>query len=216
MEHNDILNIHHLSVRLDGTQLFHGVSLSVKMGEKITIAGPSGSGKSTLLRCVLGFVPFDGEIRIAGITLNARTVWQSRRQMAYVAQEPELGGGTVQEVLARPFSYKANQGLAYHREEVDRLFDIFLLPSPLLHKDMASLSGGEKQRVALIGALLLRRPLLLLDEAASALDGEAKKQVRAYLSGREDLAIVSVSHDVHDFVFSGGVYDLPKLATGDS
>lgn len=216
MEHNDILKIQNLSVRLDDTQLFRGISLAVNVGEKITIAGPSGSGKSTLLRCVLGFVPFEGEICIGGTPLYARTVWQLRRQLAYVAQEPELGDGTVQELLARPFSYKANQGLAYGREEVGQLFEHFRLPLPLLHKDITTLSGGEKQRVALIGALLLRRPLLLLDEAASALDGEAKKQVRAYLSGREDLAIVSVSHDVRDFVFNGGVYHLPDLATGDS
>lgn len=208
------LTTHNLSVALDEKTLFHGVSFSVKRGEKITITGRSGSGKSTLLRCILGFVPFDGEIIVQGIPLTIDSVWKVRQNMAYVAQEPELGGKLVRDVLAGPFSYKANHGLVYDHEEVDRLFDAFLLPKFLQDKEMNSLSGGEKQRIALIAALLLQRPLLLLDEAASALDSDAKKHVREYLSSRKDLAILSVSHDVHDFVFQDALYDIHDLASG--
>ena len=169
-----LLSIENLSVSLNGTPLFKDVTLGIRSGEKLTLTGPSGSGKSTLLRCVLGFVPFTGVIRVDGISLDARSVWHLRRNIAYVAQEPDLGEGLVEETLRMPLTYRANRTLSWTPREVDALFEAFLLSPELRAKQMAMLSGGEKQRVALIAALLLRRPILLLDEAGSALDGAAK------------------------------------------
>ncbi|MCK5863361.1 MAG: energy-coupling factor ABC transporter ATP-binding protein, partial [Candidatus Hydrogenedentes bacterium] len=77
-------------------------------------------------------------------------------------------------------------------------------------------SGGEKQRIALIAALLLHRPLLLLDEAASALDNTTKQGVREYLRNRKDLTILSVSHDIRDFSLSDSVIDITQLKNGAS
>jgi len=71
------------------------------------------------------------------------------------------------------------------------------------------LSGGEKQRLALVSALLLDRPILLLDEASAALDAEAKRAVAAHLSGMHDLTVLSVSHDAEWQGFSNRVIDLP-------
>jgi putative ABC transport system ATP-binding protein len=202
--------IDNLSVHFQGTRLFDGFSLAVNCGEKITIAGPSGGGKSTLLRCIMGFTPATkGIIRIFDRELTASSIWQLRGKMAYVAQEPELGAGTVRAALMRPFGYRINGDLSYDEEEALRLFSIFRLPASLLDKDIPLLSGGEKQRVALVAALLLQRPILLLDEAASALDGASKEVVRTYLCARTDLTILSVSHDIRDFSLSETVVTIP-------
>lgn len=209
-----LLRLADLQVEQGGVSLFDRLFLTLNPGEKATLKGPSGSGKSTLLRCIVGFVPFRGTVEIKGQPLDAHSVWKLRRMMAYVAQEPDLGDGTVQEALVRPFSYCANHALHFEQPAADLLFERFMLPPGLRDKRMSEISGGEKQRVALVGALLLERPLLLLDEAASALDSDAKKAVKDYLCDRADLTVLSVSHDVRDFVLSDRVLDMRELAGG--
>ncbi len=216
MTDTSFLYLNNLTVDFEHVTLFRGVSLSLKAGDKVTLSGPSGSGKSTILRCIIGFVPFEGTICLNSEPLTAQSVWRLRQKIAYVAQEPDLGPGTVEEALARPFTYKANQELSLNPQEVNLLFDHFLLPASLQSKEMGTLSGGEKQRVALISALLLKRPLLLLDEAASALDTESKGRVRDYLRAQSDITILSVSHDTRDFILSETMLNIQNLSCGES
>ncbi|MFA7692040.1 MAG: ATP-binding cassette domain-containing protein [Candidatus Hydrogenedentes bacterium] len=211
MKQDEILCIRNLSVQLSTASLFDALSLQLNRRDKLTITGPSGSGKSTLLRCILGFVPFAGEISVQGVAVNGRKIWGLRPQLAYVAQEPELGEGRVREILMRPFSFQANQHLRFCEEEASQLLERFNLSDSFLDQEITSLSGGEKQRIALIAALLLKRPILLLDEAASALDATTKLLIRDYLADQKDLAILSVSHDIHHFVFDNPIY---RLADG--
>ena len=209
--------IDRLSVSFSDTPVFKALSLSVIRGEKVTITGPSGSGKSTLLRCVMGFTPItSGRIEILGEELSAANIWQLRGKMAYVAQEPAPGEGVVRDTLCHPFTYRINHALSYNETEVLTLFELFHLAPALLDKKNGTLSGGEKQRIALIAALLLHRPLLLLDEAASALDNTTKQGVREYLRNRKDLTILSVSHDIRDFSLSDSVIDITQLKNGAS
>lgn len=215
MTDTSFLYLNNLTVDFEHVTLFRGVSLSLKAGDKVTLSGPSGSGKSTLLRCIIGFVPFEGTICLNSEPLTAQSVWRLRQKIAYVAQEPDLGPGTVREALARPFTYKANQELSLNPQEVNLLFDQFLLPASLQSKEMETLSGGEKQRVALIAALVLKRPLLLLDEAASALDAASKGRVRDYLRSQSDITILSVSHDTRDFILSETMLNIQNLSCGE-
>jgi len=211
------VNIENLSVRFEEKTVLDGFSLSVSGGEKVTLAGASGCGKSTLLRCIMGFTPVrGGVIRILDEEVTAASIWQLRGKMAYVAQEPELGVGLVRSALTRPFSYRINAGLSYDDQEARRLFGVFRLSLSLMEEEITSLSGGEKQRVALVAALLLQRPILLLDEAASALDGVAKEAVRTYLCERNDLTILSVSHDIRDFSLSETVVAIQGAARGEA
>jgi energy-coupling factor transporter ATP-binding protein EcfA2 len=83
----------------------------------------------------------------------------------------------------------------------------------LLEKEIQTLSGGEKQRVAIVSAILLERRIFLLDEAYSALDREARDIVLDYFRCREDLTVLSVSHDPERFSLSGPVIELPRRAT---
>jgi putative ABC transport system ATP-binding protein len=203
------LEIAGLLVRLGGRTILEGVSLSLARGEKVMLTGTSGSGKSTVLRCALGLVlPDAGCVRIFGETLTPHTVWSLRRRMAYVAQEPDLGSGTVRAVIERPFTYKANAPLRENLEQVPALMERFQLPRFLLDKDMKTLSGGEKQRVALVSAIVLGRELLLLDEASSALDEKNRQAVTGFFSQADDLTVLSVSHDTEWREFSNRTVDL--------
>jgi ABC-type iron transport system FetAB ATPase subunit len=190
------IDIDRLSVQVGGQRVFSNFSLRLAKGHKASLVGPSGSGKSTLLLALLGFVtPADGTIRIFDEELTASSVWQLRTRMAYVSQEPELGEGTVRQILTHPFTFKNNRHLKGNMERAPELMEKLYLPGHLLDKDMTSLSGGEKQRVALISALLLEREILLLDEASSALDQRAKKAAIDLLYSKEDLTLLAITHD---------------------
>ncbi len=147
-----------------------------------------------------------------GRPVDEHHVWEVRRQLAYVAQEPDLGAGTVREVLERPFLYKANVALRGNLERTGEFLERFCLPAALLAQEMAALSGGEKQRIALISAVLLDRPVVLSDEASSALDGESKQAVVGFFQEVRDLTVLSISHDSEWQAFSERVIHLSRLA----
>ncbi len=190
------IEIENLSLRFDGRSVVEDFSLTVRAGEKVLLMGPSGSGKSTLLLCLLGLAePETGAIRIEGEPLDPHSAWSLRRRMAWVSQEPELGGGTAREALERPFQYRANADLKENLERLPSLMEQFRLPEWVLDKEMSTLSGGEKQRIALISALLLARPIILLDEVSSALDAESKQAVMTFLRAAEGQTVLCVSHD---------------------
>jgi len=115
--------------------------------------------------------------------------------MAYVPQEPDLGNDTLAAWFRPPFAYRANAGLKDRLGLIPRWMDLLSLPRELLSKSAADLSGGEKQRAAVIGAILLRRPILLLDEPTSALDEKNVRRVLDGLFSLEDTTILAVSHD---------------------
>jgi len=203
------IKIKDLSVSYDGQWVLKNFSLSLAHGEKVTLTGPSGSGKSTVLRCILGLVvPDSGSISILGESINGHNIWKIRHHLAYVAQEPDLGTGTVREIIEKPFSYRANLKLRDNLGRLPSLMERFNLSSGLLDKQMSSLSGGEKQRIALVTAILLDRSIVLLDEASSALDKENKQAVADYFKQAQNITVLSVAHDVEWLGFATRVVDI--------
>ena len=196
MDRPAAIKIDDLTVRFDDRNILERFSLRIEPGERVHLDGRSGSGKSTLLRSILGFVaPEQGEIRIEGELLSGRSAWTLRRRLAYVPQEPILGAGSVAEVFERPFHYKANAHLKGNLERVAELMERFLLSPELLNKDVSTISGGEKQRVALVTGVLLGRKILLLDEPTSALDKGARKAVADYLRCCSEVSVLFAAHD---------------------
>jgi ABC-type iron transport system FetAB ATPase subunit len=189
------ISIEALRVGRGGRTVVDGLSLDVASGERVTLTGASGVGKSTVLAALLGFIePAGGRIAIEGVPLDRDSVWQLRARLAHVAQEPELGEGTVEETLRAPFTYRANAALAFERSAACALLERVGLDTRFLGEPVDALSGGEKQRVAVVAALLLERPILLLDEASSALDDTSRRAVIELLEARAGLTILSVSH----------------------
>ncbi|MHC4998864.1 MAG: ABC transporter ATP-binding protein [Planctomycetota bacterium] len=187
--------VDNLSLGYDGHTLFEDVSFEVQSGQKVCIDGPSGCGKSSLLRAMLGFVtPQRGTIAIDNQPVNNKTVWSLRHCIGYVTQEPDLGSQSVLERIRQPFGYKANAHLEFNMDTLEAYLDQFKLPRILLSKQTTDLSGGEKQRIAIIISLLLDRDLLLLDEPTSALDKESKQVLRDLLANLHK-TIVFISHE---------------------
>lgn len=185
-----------VSVAYGDHRVFRGLSFAVEPGERIALTGPSGAGKSTVLGCLLGWVqPEQGRILVGNIELTVSSIWELRRRMAFVPQEADLGRGSVNEFLERPFQYAANREKCGNLSRVPVLMEALGLASKLRDTAVELLSGGEKQRVALLAALLLDRPILMLDEVTSALDEESAQRVAALLEAQREVTMLGVVHE---------------------
>jgi ABC-type multidrug transport system ATPase subunit len=204
------ISIQNLALRFEGRSILEDFSAAIPSGGRITLTGPSGSGKSSILRCIMGFAqPAGGKILVEGERLTGESVWHLRRKLAYVAQEPVLNTGSLREEFQRPFQYAANHGKEGHLEKLPQLLKRFLLPQTLLDQDVRKLSGGEKQRAAIISALMLDRNIFLLDEPASALDARSRDAVLSFFAEQNDLTVLAVSHAPQSFELGGETISLP-------
>jgi putative ABC transport system ATP-binding protein len=190
-----MIKLDNITVKYNSQPIIEQFSLEVKKGEKVALWGPSGSGKSSILQIPLGFVlPESGTVTVNDVVLSAETAWHIRTKTGYVPQEPNLSSGTVREIVNAPFNYHTNHNLKSNLEKLPGLLEEFALEHSILDKDISTLSGGEKQRVALIIALLLEREILLLDEISSALDHDCRKAVINHLA-KITKTILLVTHD---------------------
>ncbi len=171
-------------------------TFSIFPQDKIIVFGQSGSGKSTLINLILGFQqPQSGTILYQNQPLNSTNIWQLRRQIAYVDQDATFGQGLVNQTLQEYLHFQTNKHLKLKSTEITTTLSLLGLTPSILQKDISQLSGGERQRLSLSLALLLNRPILLLDEITSALDPESKQLVVSTLNKLQSKTILLVTHD---------------------
>jgi putative ABC transport system ATP-binding protein len=175
--------------------LLNDVSLRILNGEKLVIHGPSGCGKSSLLKSAVGALPFvSGSIHVDQLKLTAQTVSKIRGRIAFIGQEPLLGAEHVRDALLLPFTFKAHREHKPTNEQIEQLLERLHLSADLLDKPCNRISGGEKQRIAILRALLLNKTIFLADEVTSALDPASRTAVMTELF-RPEITLLSVSHD---------------------
>lgn len=212
-----IIEVKDLSFRYKEDQEYYdvnNVSFHVKRGEWLSIVGHNGSGKSTTIRLIDGLLEAEsGEIWIDGQLLSPENVWDLRRQIGMVFQNPDnqFVGATVEDDVA--FGLE-NQGLP--REEMKkRVAESLELVGMLDFKkrEPARLSGGQKQRVAIAGVVALRPAILILDEATSMLDPEGRSElIQTVQEIRKDhqMTVVSITHDLEEVAMSDRVLVMKK------
>jgi putative ABC transport system ATP-binding protein len=184
-----------ISLYVHQQELLSHTSLHVHSGEKMVLRGSSGSGKSSLLKCAVGAISLrQGSVTIDNIQLSSSTVSDIRERIAYIGQEPSLGAERVQEAIDLPFTFKAHRDNQPTEKQLHTLLERLHLSADILKKPCSRISGGEKQRIAIIRALLLGKSIFLADEVTSALDPESKKSVMEELF-RPEITLLSVSHD---------------------
>lgn len=185
------------------------VSFHVKQGEWFSIIGHNGSGKSTLVRLLDGLLEAEsGEIYISGSLLTADNVWEKRRQIGMVFQNPDnqFVGATVEDDVA--FGLE-NQGLPIDemKERVTKALNVVGM-SDFRKREPARLSGGQKQRVAIAGVVALRPDIVILDEATSMLDPEGRLDLIAAvqkIKTEYGMTVISITHDLDEVALSDRV-----------
>jgi putative thiamine transport system ATP-binding protein len=194
---------------LDALTVRHGnrtlvrLTATVDPGQVLTIMGPSGSGKSTLLAALTGTLD-------PAFTLSGRVLLNGRDVTALPTRDRRIGLLFQDALLFPHLSVGGNLGFALPRRTPDRAARIEQalaeagLPG-FATRDPASLSGGERARVALMRTLLAEPLALLLDEPFSRLDQSLRAQIRALVFAEaKNLPVILVTHDPEDANAAGG------------
>lgn len=166
----NILSFHNISFIDEENIILDNISFQIEEGDFVSIVGPSGGGKSTLLKmCCHLKSPSGGTITYKREDISKIDVVSLRKEIAYCFQMPYLFGNTVMDNLSFPYSIRNKK---IDMDRIYSLFSVFNMDKDFLNKKILNLSGGEKQRIALIRTLLFEPKVLLLDEVTSALDVE--------------------------------------------
>lgn len=182
---------------VDGQNLIQNLSLRVKKGTKVALAGPSGEGKSTLFKLLLGFYPpANGEIMINGLSLGETELSEIRKMVAYVPQNAHLFTGTIKDNILFG-NEQATEEEMIRAAQVANAHDFIMAfekgYDTMVGERGTQLSGGQRQRLAIARAVLKDAPILLLDEATSSLDTESEAVVQEAIDrlsqGRTTLVI---------------------------
>ncbi len=191
-----------LTLRYNGRDAVHEVSLDLESGELIAIVGPNGSGKTTLLRGLSRLLsPVAGNVLLDGDDIRAMSSRDVARRLAVLPQEhPEGVDITVHELVWR--GRAPHQGILQRATATDHEAVAWALDaadvSHVAARPLGSLSGGERQRAWIALALAQQPRVLLLDEPTSFLDVQHQVEVMALLSrlNAEGMTIIAVVHDL--------------------
>ena len=208
----NIIEVQHLKYKYDNhvdDYILKDVTFHVKQGEWLSIVGHNGSGKSTTIRLIDGLLEAEsGEIIIDGDELTLENVWEKRRHIGMVFQNPDnqFVGATVEDDVA--FGLE-NQGMDYQTmfDRVQEALDIVGMQD-FKEREPARLSGGQKQRVAIAGVVALRPDIIILDEATSMLDPEGRLeliQTVKKIKDRHGMTVISITHDLDEVALSDRV-----------
>lgn len=191
-----LLEFQNVSFENDDKTILKDLSVSIEDHDFISIVGTSGSGKSTFLKlCSHLISPTSGKIIFKNKDLIEYNPIELRKSIAYCFQTPYLFGDTVMENIQFPFAIR---NVTFNQKRVNDLFSLFHMEADYLYKDVRNLSGGEKQRIALIRSLLFTPEILLLDEVTSALDLENTKIVENVIESlnREGITVLWITHNL--------------------
>ena len=183
----------------DHNQVFRGLNLNIKSGEKIAFVGPSGGGKTTLCNLIPRFYDVsEGEIYLDGKNIKEYTLKSLRSNIGMVQQDVYLFSGTVYEnisygkpgaSLEEVIEAAKKAGADEFIRELKDGYDTYV------GERGVKLSGGQKQRISIARVFLKNPPIIILDEATSALDNESEFVVAKALSElSEGRTTVTVAH----------------------
>jgi len=166
-----VLDVSDLSVGYGGVPAVTGVSLTVEAGSIVTVIGPNGAGKSTLLNAIMGVLPSRGAVRFDGVALGARGIEaRVRAGISLVPEKRELFATMSVEDNLRLGAFRfRHEGRAAATNGLGQVFTLFPRLEERRRQMAGTLSGGERQMLAMGRALMARPRLLMLDEPSLGL-----------------------------------------------
>lgn len=180
-----------VNVDFDGKNIIKNFNLTIKKGDKVCIKGRNGSGKSTFVNCLCGLQQYDGIILYNKQNINKINVFND---FCYISQNPFVFTGNID------FNIFLNKE-DYESELFLKLLDIlelrdfyYLRREESIDIDNTTISGGEKQKIALLRSLLHKPEVLILDEALSMVDFNSRSKILKFLS-IQDFTLIHITHD---------------------
>lgn len=202
-----MINLINISKSYRETHAVKSFNLIIESAETTVLIGPSGCGKSTILRTIIGLIsPDTGEVNIEGEVLNRANLVPLRQKMGYVIQEgglfPNLSAEENVSLMAHHLSWDKDR----IQKRIDELCELTKFPKDALRRYPIEISGGQRQRLSLMRALILDPDILLLDEPLGALDplirSELQQDLKEIFSALGK-TVVMVTHDMGEAAFFG-------------
>jgi ABC-type multidrug transport system fused ATPase/permease subunit len=176
--------------------ILKGVSLKIKAGQSLGVTGTTGCGKSTIVQLLMRFYdPTSGDVYVDGRNIKKYNLKHLRKQIAWVGQEPVLFQASFRDNILM-----GNKSAT--KEELDEAIDTAMardfikeekdLDNMILYKG-AGASGGQKQRLAIARALIMKPKILILDEGTSALDNQTEAKLMEKLE-KKNMTRISIAH----------------------
>ncbi|MFK7978535.1 MAG: ABC transporter ATP-binding protein [Saprospiraceae bacterium] len=168
-----------------GQAILDNIALNIQKGQTIGIAGPTGGGKTTLIKLLLRLYDVkNGSIEIEGIDIKNLTLKNLRQNIGFVSQEVYLFHGSIQENIAYGMPDASNESIINAAKKAQLHDFIATLPDAyetIVGERGIKLSGGQRQRLSIARAILKDAPILILDEATSAVDTETERAIQQNL-----------------------------------
>ncbi|MGL5057137.1 MAG: ABC transporter ATP-binding protein [Fusobacteriaceae bacterium] len=191
----NIIEFRNIYLAFEGKEILRDFNLKVLKGDKIILSAPSGSGKTTLLKLILGFnKPNSGEIWVEEEKLDELSVDKIRKKIGYLSQKMSFRNLVVKEVIDEILGYKSNREIIFEEKKMEEILEYLKLDKKIIFQEMNDLSGGEKQRIGFLIAILMDREIWIFDEITSSLDKELKELVIDYIL-KSEKTVIMVSHD---------------------
>lgn len=200
----DIIDIKNLNFKYSEKTVFYNFNLKLKKGSFTNIIGLNGSGKSTLIRIILGLIKYDGEIKVDNLELNDDNIKEIRKKIGVVFEnsDNQFVAETVMDDIA--FSLENLQLKSNHIKRKVREIANYIGITNLLDREPNTLSGGEKQLVALAAALVHEPKILILDEALTMVDIKFRKKIYSILEDshkNKQMTIINITHDMEELLY---------------
>jgi len=195
-----LFDLNHIVLRREAVTILNDLSFTVNRGDTLAVLGPSGAGKTSLLRLLNGMdSPTSGSIIFDNQPLEDHPALELRKNVGMVFQSPVMMKGSVEENLRITERWSGN---IFSADKLITVMEHVGLDQRFLSKDAQSLSGGEKQRVALARVLLNEPRVLLLDEPTANLDPKlAKSIIKLFSDLQKELGLtVLISSHNHSLI----------------
>ena len=176
------------------------LSFTIDAGKTLGVLGLTGSGKSTLVSLIPRLMDYDGSIKIDGVELNTIAKRKIRENTSIVLQEPYLFNKTIKENIAYRCPNASDEAIIKAAKIADIHEDIMNFPEgydTMVGERGVSLSGGQKQRLAIARTILVHTPIIIFDDALSAVDTQTDINIRTALSQNEKTQTkIIISHRI--------------------
>ena len=176
------------------------LSFKIDAGKTLGVLGLTGSGKSTLVSLIPRLMDYDGSIKVDGVELNTISKRKIRENTSIILQEPYLFNKTIKENIAYRRPDASDEEIIKAAKIADIHEDIMNFPDgydTIVGEKGVSLSGGQKQRLAIARTILVHTPIIIFDDALSAVDTQTDINIRTALSQSEETQTkIIISHRI--------------------